>query len=179
MVPWPWVALGLAAVAAAWLSADGAADIDTSGLNQLGPNLWAKPGVLARRRQLDFAQQMADRLGWPLVVTSGTRTAEAQAQALKAKRDRGEDLTQLYRRGEGPAIVAELLAAPNEVEPMRAIVQRWADRGVFMSRHMRGDAIDLRTRGYTSGQVQRMARVAEALGARALIESNHLHLEGL
>lgn len=129
----------------------------------------------------------------PLYVTSATRTAMDQARALVPKRDAAEalqaqgkdpgdaDLRKLYRRGNGPSIVAALLAVPNDTAAMAAVLQEFMDRGIYLSRHMRGDALDLRTRDWTTAQRGVVVAAAEGLGARALVEYHppHLHIENI
>jgi hypothetical protein len=104
----------------------------------------------------------------PIYVTSGTRTPERQAAALKTKRDMGDNLYKLYR---ADYIVKELMAVPNTVSAMAPIIRKWAQKGVFMSRHMRGDAVDLRSRNLTKSR----------LGAKAIYESKppHIHIEAI
>lgn len=129
----------------------------------------------------------------PLYVTSGTRTATDQARALVTKRSEAEalaaagkdpkdaDLRNLYRRGNGPTIVAALLAVPNEVSAMAAVLQGFVDKGIYLSRHMRGDALDLRSKTWTSAQTAEVTAAVKALGAKPLLEKYppHLHIENI
>jgi hypothetical protein len=114
----------------------------------------------------------------PIYVTSGTRTPERQAAALKTKRDMGDNLYKLYR---ADYIVKELMAVPNTVSAMAPIIRKWAQKGVFMSRHMRGDAVDLRSRNLTKSQIDTVMAAAKRLGAKAIYESKppHIHIEAI
>ncbi|MCB9743931.1 MAG: hypothetical protein H6740_15130 [Alphaproteobacteria bacterium] len=147
------------------------------------PDVWLKPGVVFNGQLLTFLALLRLRVPRriPLVVTSGVRTAEAQAHALQRKRQLGDDLNLLYQRGYGPQIVAQLLAVPNEVPAMAAVLQRWMDQGVYMSRHMRGDALDLRNRSLSAADQALIVQAVQSMGARALIEKtpSHIHLEGV
>jgi hypothetical protein len=131
----------------------------------------------------------------PLHITSGVRGYAAQASALVTKRRRAkaaraagknpgtDDLRQLYRRGNGPKIVSALLNVPNTVSAMAAVLQRFGEQGIFLSRHMRGDALDIRKRRgavwFSAAEVATIMEAAKRLGARALNESDHIHVEGL
>ena len=110
----------------------------------------------------------------PIYVTSGYRSPEAQARALVVKRNLGDDLRALYG-----SRVAPVLAAENTMEAMSAALRAQIATGLYLSRHMRGDALDLRTQGLTSAQVAAIQRAAEALGAKTLLETKppHLHIE--
>ena len=115
--------------------------------------------------------------GVPLHVTSATRTPERQAAALVTKRKLGEDLRRLYRSNGD--IAAALMAAPNTTSAMAAIIRRYMNAGRYLSRHMRGDAVDLRTRNLSGAQRQQVLSAAGRLGARAIYETTpaHIHIE--
>lgn len=127
----------------------------------------------------------------PLHLTSGVRTATAQARALKTKRARVgtkeerkyDDLRKLYVRGNGPKIVAALLAVPNTVSDMAAVLQRFMDQGIYLSRHMRGDAFDLRVRRgsvpFNATERRAIIEAVKRLGGKALDEGDHIHVEGI
>ena len=111
----------------------------------------------------------------PIYVTSGYRSPEAQAAALVTKRNLGDNLTALY----GTSRIAPILAAANTVAGMSAALREQMRNGLYLSRHMRGDALDFRTTNLTSAQVAEIQRAAEALGAKTLVETTppHLHVE--
>mgnify|MGYP005989518357 FL=1 len=115
--------------------------------------------------------------GVPLHVTSATRTPERQAATLVTKRKLGEDLRRLYRSNGD--IAAALMAAPNTTSAMAAIIRRYMNAGRYLSRHMRGDAVDLRTRNLSGAQRQQVLSAAGRLGARAVYETTpaHIHIE--
>jgi hypothetical protein len=133
-------------------------------------------GLVINASQVAFLAALRAAVpGIPLHVTSGTRTPEAQAAALVIKRSRGEDLRKLYRANAD--IASALMAAPNTTSAMAAIIRRYMDQGRYLSRHMRGDAVDLRSRNLTSAQVQQVMAAAARLGAKPLLESDHIHVE--
>jgi len=141
----------------------------------------AAGGVVLGEAQTAFLRRLRAALpaDVPLHVTSGTRTVEAQARALVDKRDLGDDLRALYRSNR--AIIDEVLAVPNRVDAVAAVVRRHALAGRILSRHMRGDAIDLRSRNLTPDQRQAVLAAARSLGAKAIEESKppHIHVENI
>ena len=116
-----------------------------------------------------------------LKVTSGIRTAEAQASAMltKAKRKDGgstspdDDITKLYRKSEPRP--SQLLASGRDLATWTRMIQGWMDQGLYLSDHMRGDAIDIDdlngSRKMTAEEVLRVAKAAQKLGAKVLLES--------
>jgi len=112
----------------------------------------------------------------PIHVNSGYRDARSQAQAMLTKVRLGDDLVKLY--GEK---VRMLLSLPLDVDTWTRTIQAMADRGIYISRHMRGDALDLRTRHMAPMQVQLLWRAVIQAGGRPLLESQppHLHVDHL
>lgn len=145
------------------------------------PGVHEKPGVAYTLPMFGFlaALRASTSASTPIVVTSGKRTAERQAKALLKKLQLKDDLTKIYKRGRGPEIVAAIMAAPRTVAAITAVLLSFMAQGVYMSRHMRGDALDLRSRGLSAAQVAEIKAAAEALGARVLVESTpaHIHIE--
>ena len=143
------------------------------------------PAGVTGNRGLHLNQRMVDFLGAlrkkvdpsiTIHVTSAVRTVEEQAAAMKTKRDLGDDLRALYG-----SKVAPVLAAPNTVAAMSAALQELASKGVVMSRHMFGDALDIRVRDWNQEQRNIIAAAVSALGGKPLFETTppHLHIEGL
>lgn len=135
-------------------------------------------GLHLNQRMVDFlgALRKAVDPSIPIHVNSAVRTVEEQAAAMKTKRDLGDDLRALYG-----SKVAPVLAAPNTVAAMSAALQDLANRGIIMSRHMFGDALDLRVRDWTQEQRNIVASAVAALGGKPQFETTppHLHIEGL
>lgn len=116
----------------------------------------------------------------PIYVTDALRTPADQASAMWDKAMRGEDLYALYQRDD---LVAEFMAATS-LEAAISVMENQVARGELISRHLWRDeyglhALDLRTRNLSSSQVSRLKAAAEKLGAKALFEGDHLHLERL
>jgi hypothetical protein len=111
----------------------------------------------------------------PVHVTSGIRSPERQARALVYKRNNEGDsaVRRLYGQKD---LIGEVLAAANTTAAMARVLTRQVRSGRFLSRHMRGDAVDLRTRNLTKDQVQKLKAGAKRLGGHAVIEVDHLHV---
>ena len=143
---------------------------------RLPPGVTGNSGLVLNDGQVAFIRALRAAVpDVPLHVTSATRTPERQAAALVVKRKRGEDLRRLYRANSD--IAAALMAAPNTTAAMGAIIRRYMEQGRYLSRHMRGDAVDFRSRNLNQGQIQRVMDAAVRLGAKPLLESDHLHIE--
>jgi len=112
----------------------------------------------------------------PIHVNSGYRSPQAQARAMLAKVQMGENLSALYG-----AKAQALLRLPLDPRVWTAAIEALRRRGIYMSPHMRGDALDLRTRDLSPSQVAQLANAAARLGGRPLLESTppHLHIDGI
>jgi hypothetical protein len=142
-----------------------------------GSALEKRPGILASLSSgaAAAAQELA-RLaaaeGLPLLFTSGRRTPLDQASAMLDKVRRGEDLRSLYRSA--GATLDRLFAAPQTTAAWASILAAAPP----ISRHLTGDAADIRTAGLSDAQVYRLGELAIAAGfGRALRESDHLHVQ--
>lgn len=143
----------------------------------LSAALEKRPGILASlsTRAAAAAQELA-RLAaaenLPLLFTSGRRTPLDQAAAMLDKVRRGENLRTLYRSA--GATLDRLFAAPQTTAAWASIIAAAPP----ISRHLTGDAADIRTAGLTDAQIYRLGELAIAAGfARALRESDHLHVQ--
>ncbi len=116
----------------------------------------------------------------PIYVTSATRTPESQASALATKRNLGDDLYKLYAKGNHD-IIRALMAVPNTVTDMANVLRKYVSQGRYLSRHMRGDALDLRSETLTSTQIQTVMAAAKQLGAKTKYETlpPHIHIESI
>lgn len=124
-----------------------------------------------------FAKRLAAKVpDIPILVTSGVRLAEEQAAAMARNRiNKGDDSQrQLYRQN--PDLIAELLAVPATTAAMTPVLQAQIKRGRFISRHLRGDAIDIRTNNLTYEQRTRVEAAAKELDATTVFEGDHLHV---
>jgi hypothetical protein len=139
------------------------------------PGVEQKPGVKLNAKMIDFLKALRAKVPTeiPITVTSGFRTPEEQAKALKAKRDGKDNLVALY--GDN---AKEILAVPNEVGAMTAAINAMIKRGIYMSPHMRGNALDIRSKSWSRDQLAQVEKAVTELGAKPLEEKipPHLHV---
>jgi len=121
-----------------------------------------------------YLDDLASRLPFDIVVTSGIRSPLAQTRAMFEKIRLGDDLIAIYKDDTFAQKIID--SYPNESQGV-AIVEEYA-RGGGGSTHLRGLGVDLRTRDKTPEQVQLMKETVESMGDFALIESKppHLHI---
>lgn len=122
-----------------------------------------------------------------LEVTSGYRSPERQAAALYAKlavggslaiyknQDLVRPLAKAYRDGR-----RKRRKKPEIVAAMTAILEEQVARGIYLSRHMKGRAFDLRSLGLSARQRAALRQaIAEVGGMRVILETKppHFHVE--
>lgn len=85
----------------------------------------------------------------------------------------------LYALYAADATIAKLVAAPKTVSAWTAVIEAETARGVKLSRHLVGGALDFRTQGLTSSQIAQLTAAAKALGGKPLLEASppHLHVD--
>ena len=144
------------------------------------PGVSGGSAVVLNKTQIGFLRQLRKLVprATPIYVTSGTRTPEAQARALAVKRKgdpSGKGILKLY--GYSNAIKA-ILAVPNSISAMARVIRAQIGAGTYLSRHMRGDAVDIRNRNLNQAQQAQIVAAAKRLGARAIVERNppHIHI---
>jgi len=124
-------------------------------------------------QQIDL---FSEGLSFPIVITSGVRTARSQAQAMFGKIEAGDTSLSLYRNRE---FADGVVSAYPDLEKAAEIVARYAAAGGG-STHLRAQAFDVRTRDLSGQQIAEMQRaVDEKLdGAKAILELQppHLHV---
>ncbi len=153
--------------------------VSSTALRAAGAAWDALAGVILEDRLAAFLDDLAAEVNAPITVTSGVRTAAAQAAARLAKLEAGEtadDLFALYKRDD---LIAELLEAEQTLEAWTAILEDQISRGDFLSSHLTGRALDLRSRDWTAAELAEVEAAVAALGGRSVHESTpeHLHIE--
>ncbi len=125
--------------------------------------------------------------GRRLLVTSGTRSAERQAAAMYVKARLGSNLRRVYRSDlAAPIVRAYRRGRKNKatkaeiVAEMAAVIEAQMARGLYISRHLRAGAIDVRSRGLSRNERQALRAAIRADGGIRLLEEGrppHFHLE--
>ena len=120
-----------------------------------------------------MATDIASRLPFDIVVTSGIRTARGQAIVMKKKIDAGEDLTDVYL---DDTYANEVTAAYPGLDAMTVVTARYMAQGSG-SKHTFGKGLDLRT--WDASHVQPMISAVNAAGHKPSLEVDHLHVGGI
>lgn len=159
-----------------------------------GPHL----EVVARDLRLDdtsserlgrIAQRYFEATRRRLVITGGTRTPERQAELMLEKLAHGDDLVALY---ENKAAVTEIrnlyrdsagARQPKKqlVRAVRDAIVAQMEKGIYVSRHLKAGAADVRSRDFKAAQEAAFrAAVADEPGVVLVDERSsaepHLHL---
>mgnify|MGYP003678445860 CR=1 FL=1 len=112
-----------------------------------------------------------------VTVTSGTRSHSQQAKAMWNKVDRyGPSSLDIYPR----SIREAVLSGGSSVEGFTATIEALASKGISVSRHHAGRALDLRIRDLSQAQrvaLQAAADRAVPSGGKTLMEQDHLHVQ--
>lgn len=144
----------------------------------------ANTGVVLNDGLISFLARMRSALdpSVPMHVNSAIRTVTSQAEAMWVKLQAdpsGNGLLSLY----GTKAVSVIAAAKAAgIAGMVQSLNSSLNSGVVFSKHMTGDALDIRILGLSSGQVAALQQAAYAAGARETILETvppHLHIEGL
>lgn len=138
------------------------------------PGVYMKTGVILNDAMRGFLKGLREKVGFDIVVTSGIRTASEQASAMLSKIQRGENLYNLYAN---KGLLDEIMSAGKSVGSMASVIQGQVARGSYLSRHLRGDALDIRLASPSENDA--VANAAQGLGAEVVRESDHIHIEEL
>lgn len=125
-----------------------------------------------------MARQYYDKQKTKILITSGVRSAVAQARAMIGKLRAGDDLA-VYRRQD---LVREVKAAWRNgggVSGVAAVIRAQVARGAYLSRHLTGRAIDVRSRGMSAAQKADFEAAATAHASSWVLERRppHYHLQ--
>ncbi|MFO0616821.1 MAG: hypothetical protein U0414_29775 [Polyangiaceae bacterium] len=149
------------------------------------------PDVNLPSKVEDRIKQVAGRYhkatGKILTVTSGTRDAASQAEAIYDKLAAGDDVVKLYKNKDAALeLKAVFDRGKSDKDDKETIVARMAKairaqikRGVFISAHLRSGAADIRNVDMSSAEKQSFVEAAEKSGLRVLAETTppHFHVQ--
>ena len=148
------------------------------------------PGVVLsgplRGAVAQLALAFREAAGRSFHVTSGTRTALEQAQAMFDKLASGGSLTGLYRDYDAARQIEQAYQRSRRggrvrcVAAMARVLGGQIARGLYISRHLHAGAVDIRSRDMNSRERRTFNRVAvRQRGVRVLEEGRppHFHLE--
>jgi hypothetical protein len=143
-----------------------------------------------RAARLDrIATRYFDATKRRLVITGGSRPPDRQARLILEKLNHGDDVEKLYENKQaiGEIISAYRSAKASHAKKMtierttRDIIEAQMKRGVFISRHLKSGAADVRSRGMSASQEAALKdAVSKEAGVTLLDERNgpepHFHL---
>lgn len=142
------------------------------------------PSAVANERWSKMRRLYVNRTKRPLMATSRKRTPSDQARVTRQniRRHGVRYVLNLYRNG--PAI-REIVRAwrPNRKnrrkaqDAMTKVIEAQVARGVFISDHLRGLAVDVRTRGRDGARMSVLREVARQVGATVHREVDHAHVK--
>lgn len=142
------------------------------------------PDAAAAIGELDSAY--FKKTGEHLVVTSGTRDAARQAKAMYKVIKLGGDIVRLYKNKEAAKELkdaydrAQGKPAEAVIEAMYATLKEQMRRGVYISSHLKADAVDIRSRTMSPSEKRAFEKSAAELGGVRVLEEAkppHFHLE--
>ncbi len=145
----------------------------------IGPKVRAKLNTLGKHYYKKTRRK--------LVVTSGTRSPRRQARAMYSKLRAGSRLM-VYRNQDA---ITPIRRAYNKgrrkrwsrariVRAMTKIIAGQVNRGVYISRHLKAGAFDIRVRGMRTKHKRAFRRAVEQTGGLTVVEERrppHWHLE--
>jgi len=131
-------------------------------------------GVVITPQIRNYMNELASRLPFDIVLTSGYRTPEAQTAAMFYKIGQGEDLTELYR---DDAFAQSVMDAYPDEAAGAAAVRAYVARGGGKTMHLSGNAVDIRTRDKTQQEIDIIMRTVAEMGDRALYEPVPPHID--
>ena len=145
-----------------------------------------KSDILLNKKLVVFLRELRKRVNFDITVNSGIRTVSRQANAMWGNaQDRGGGtaglnyLADLY----GSKLVNAGLYNVKSLADLTAIVQSLANRGIYVSDHMKGNGVDIDN--VPAAQLTQLKSAIASMRQdlvpylEMLNEGNHLHLEGV
>ncbi|AIE84146.1 Very large tegument protein [Fimbriimonas ginsengisoli Gsoil 348] len=137
----------------------------------------------------EIAQKQFQLSGRQIVITSGTRTASSQAEAMRDKLALGDNVVRLYKNKKAAASIVHAYkeakhegASDDQVaEHMAQVIQSQVDKGVYISSHLKSGAVDIRTKDLSDSEKHDlMLAVRQEPGVVKTLQESippHLHIE--
>ena len=122
-----------------------------------------------------------------LVVTSGTRTAASQAEAMYVKLEIGDDVVTLYGGGASVKAIKKAYddgkkakqSKTDIVDAMTKVIEGQIAKGVYISKHLKAGAVDIRSRDMSDKEKKAFRKAAKGKVTSVLLETKppHWHLQ--
>jgi hypothetical protein len=150
-----------------------------------------EPGITLTSDAETVVDEIADayyaKTNTELVVTSGTRTAASQADAMYIKLEIGDDVVKLYGGGASVKAIKKAYddgkAAGDDkakiVDAMTKVIEGQMAKGVYISKHLKAGAVDIRSRDMTDKEKKAFRKAAKGKVKSILLETKppHWHLQ--
>ena len=130
-------------------------------------------GVDLSIESLSFLEKLSDKINFPVVITSGTRTLKEQAKAMwkNLKRDGFARLVELYP----DALVKDMQFAKSEKDIENILIEKQNEMPI--SAHLYGEGLDFSIRNLSSEEKVALMNAAKEVGSRVIDEHNHIHVQ--
>lgn len=123
-----------------------------------------------------IARRFYRATGRRMHVTSGRRSTRQQAAAMAARLRKNPSSLSIYRDRQAASELQEAWQAGGEAA-LEAMLAEQVSRGVFLSDHLRGLAVDLRTRDLDASGLRALEEAARTETSEVVFEGDHLHVE--
>lgn len=121
-----------------------------------------------------------------IVVTSGTRTSQSQAEAMYAKLAGGDKLT-VYKN---QSAAKEIKKAYDDgqvskkskaqiIKDIKTVIDKQISRNVYISKHLKKGAVDIRSRDMSASEKTNFKKSAKGIASIIILETvpPHFHLQ--
>ena len=135
-------------------------------------------------------KQLADRYhaltNKDIVVTSGIRTSQSQAQAMYDKLAGGDDLAVYKNQTIAQAIRKIYIDDTNAnltkdivIANIKNEIDHQVSQGVYISQHLRKGAVDIRSRDMTDSEKEKFKQAAAGIAETVILETTppHFHVQ--
>lgn len=121
-----------------------------------------------------------------IVVTSGIRTAQSQAEAMYAKLAGGDDLSVYKNQDIAQAIRRIYIDGTNAnqteetiITAIRTEIDEQIRKGIYISQHLRKGAVDIRSRDMSEDEKAQFRIAAEGIAETVILETTppHFHVQ--
>lgn len=133
-------------------------------------------GVTITKEQEAWLEKVARAADVGIYVTSGQRTAPAQARAMLDKLTSGGEGA-LYDLYKDDSAIKALLSEPRTVAAWAEKISELAKAGRKLSNHLDGNAVDVSTRLLSEGKKETLLLALTTAGGAVLDEGTHYHVD--
>ena len=121
-----------------------------------------------------------------ITITSGTRSAASQAEAMYGKLAGGDQLTVYKDQVSAKEIkkayddgTAAKKSKADIVAAMKAVIETQIQKGKYISKHLRAGAVDVRSKDMTAADQQAFRKAATGVASKIILETTppHWHLQ--